>query len=186
MNKKFNKIFDEVILKIEGGFVNDPDDLGGITYMGISHNANPTWSGWPIVFEYIDDLKTGDILSNDFLMMLVKEFYYNEYYKKIHLDEIDNYNLCLELFDIAVNMGVLTAGKFLQKSLNILNRNEKYFKDLKVDGIIGEVTLNSIDCIFDLNQLIRVLNYYQMNRYIELCERDKKQEKFMYGWIKRV
>lgn len=186
MNITFNKIFDEVIIKTEGGFVNDPDDLGGITYMGISYNANPNWEGWSIVFDKMDSLKTGEILNNDFLMMLVKDFYYTEYYTRINLDKIDIYYLCLELFDIAVNMGVLTAGKFLQQSLNILNRNEKVFDDLRVDGIIGQKTIEAINKLIDTKPLIRVLNYFQMDRYIKLCEKHPEQEKFMYGWIKRV
>lgn len=31
--------------------------------------------------------------------------------------------------------------------------------------------------------LVRVLNIMQGQRYIEICERNPKQEQFFYGWI---
>ena len=37
---KFDEEFDKVILA-EGGYVNDPDDAGGETYLGISRKNNP-------------------------------------------------------------------------------------------------------------------------------------------------
>mgnify|MGYP002957326922 CR=1 FL=1 len=36
----FNEEFKKVIL-VEGGYVNDPDDAGGETYLGISRRYNP-------------------------------------------------------------------------------------------------------------------------------------------------
>lgn len=41
----FDKEFEKVVF-VEGGYVNDPDDAGGETYLGISRKNNPKWSGW--------------------------------------------------------------------------------------------------------------------------------------------
>ena len=50
----FNIEFEKLILA-EGGYVNDSDDAGGETYLGISRKNNPNWSGWKL----IDSIKKG-------------------------------------------------------------------------------------------------------------------------------
>jgi lysozyme family protein len=52
------------------------------------------------------------------------------------LDQYDEKN-AIELFDIAVNMGVATSAKTLQNALNLMNRNQS-FPDLKVDETPGK------------------------------------------------
>src|SRR2546426_796362 len=37
------------LLKVEGGYANDPRDPGGETYKGISRVFWPNWSGWPLI-----------------------------------------------------------------------------------------------------------------------------------------
>ena len=44
----FNEEFKKVIL-VEGGYVNDPDDAGGETYLGISRRYNPNSKIWNII-----------------------------------------------------------------------------------------------------------------------------------------
>ena len=41
------------ILKHEGGYVDNPNDIGKETYGGISRKYNPNWEGW----KFIDDWK---------------------------------------------------------------------------------------------------------------------------------
>ena len=36
----------------EGGYNNDPDDVGGETYKGIARNYHASWEGWKIVDMY--------------------------------------------------------------------------------------------------------------------------------------
>lgn len=36
-------------LKFEGGYVNDPDDSGGETFLGISRVNNKSWKGWKLL-----------------------------------------------------------------------------------------------------------------------------------------
>ena len=50
----FDIEFEKLILA-EGGYVNDHDDAGGETYLGISRKNNPNWSGWKL----IDSIKKG-------------------------------------------------------------------------------------------------------------------------------
>ena len=48
----FDEEFKKVIV-VEGGYVDDPDDIGGETYLGISRRYNPNSKMWNI----IDDIK---------------------------------------------------------------------------------------------------------------------------------
>lgn len=48
MNENFLKSYD-ILIKHEGGYVNDPDDKGGETYKGIARKFNPDWKGWKII-----------------------------------------------------------------------------------------------------------------------------------------
>ncbi|KKK91248.1 hypothetical protein LCGC14_2714870, partial [marine sediment metagenome] len=49
-----------------------------------------------------------------------------------------------EVFDTAVNSGPERSAIFLQRTLNLLNRNEKVFDDLKVDAWAGDTTLEAM------------------------------------------
>ncbi|MBI9055515.1 MAG: hypothetical protein JEY96_16955 [Bacteroidales bacterium] len=176
-------------LLIEGGYVNDPNDRGGETYRGISRKFHPNWQGW----EYIDELKRngGNIPRNTILQIpelenLVNEFYKVKFWDVNRLDYIESQEIAEEIFDTGVNMGVKTASKMLQSALNLLNRNERDFKDLVVDGAIGRITLSIVNAINDYRPLLKTLNGLQFTRYVNICKSRPDQEKFFIGWLKRV
>ena len=59
--------FDEAIKKIldhEGGYVNNPKDKGGETYMGISRKAHPKSKVWSIIDKVTIKYKTVSELIN--------------------------------------------------------------------------------------------------------------------------
>lgn len=101
----------ELILKHEGGYVNDPDDPGGETNFGISKRSYPN--------ENIKDL------TRDRAKMLYKR----DYWDRVRGDELP-WPLAVIAFDMAVNAGVGTSIKLLQESLGVT-----------VDGALGPVTL---------------------------------------------
>ena len=166
MTINFKKAFKEII-GIEGGYVNNINDKGGETKFGISKKAYPNL-----------DIK-------NLTLRQAEDIYYNDYWFELKLDYINDYNIALELFDTAVNMGRYKASTILQESLNLLNRNEKNFKDLYVDGVIGHKTILAYDKV-DKQILLKVLNGLQFCHYVKICERDKTQEVFFNGWMKRV
>jgi lysozyme family protein len=94
-----------------------------------------------------------------------------------------------ELLDTGVNMGVGTASKFLQRALNTLNAEGKYYPDITVDGAIGQMTLASLKAFLAHRGdnghvvLVRMLNALQGVRYIEIAEAKPSQEAFIYGWF---
>jgi len=155
------------VLKIEGGYVNNPNDKGGETKYGISKRSYPNVDIKNLTLEH------------------AKQIYYNDYWFNIKLNYIDNYSIQLELFDTAVNMGQYKAQTILQESLNLLNRNERNFKDLAVDGVIGKNTILAYNKV-DKKVLYKVLNGLQFMNYVHIVERDKTQEVFFNGWMLRV
>ena len=104
--------FIPIILKHEGGYVNDPKDSGGETKYGISKRAYPNV-----------DIKN---LTLD----QAKEIYKRDYYDRMKLDRITNELLALHVFDFGVNAGVSRAIKHLQSVAGV-----------HIDGIIGKDTI---------------------------------------------
>ena len=95
------------VLQREGGYVNNPNDLGGETNKGITYrtyNAYRKSKGLPPKsVKYISDEE-------------VKDIYYNNYYKASGADKISDPKLSAYVFDTAVNMGVSRAKTFLSQS----------------------------------------------------------------------
>lgn len=190
MSEIFDKAFAHTI-QIEGGFVNDPNDRGGMTYKGISRKNFPSWEGWPLMDMLIkDEYKTSTInkiLEADReLQKKVKEFYYQEFWWKLRLDDIQDEAVQMELFDTGVNMGKGRAGQFLQKGLNLLNRKGKDYPDIKVDGQIGPNTLKAFRACKRKENLYKILNVLQGAYYVKIAENDPSQEAYMNGWLTRV
>ena len=177
-NDAFNKTMGH-----EGGYVNDPDDAGGETYRGIARKYNAHWDGWNL----IDDMKPN--IDNVALDPYVRKFYEERYWDVNGLDDFEDQAVANEMFDTGVNMGIGRAAKFLQESLNYLNRNGSLFADLVVDGAIGKASLsamNEIESHNDTEILLIMLNVCQGRHYMEYMKKSPTQEKYARGWFKRV
>jgi lysozyme family protein len=104
----------------------------------------------------------------------------------LRLDEIGSQNIANELFDTSVNMGQVIAATFLQRALNVSNRQQKDYPDLVVDGKIGPKTISATNTHPRIGQLFKLLNTLQGARYISICESNPSQEKYLTGWMERV
>ena len=165
------KIINEII-RIEGGYVNDPRDSGGATKFGITEKVARAhgYKG------HMCDLPH----------YIAFDIYSARYWDSVRADDMPD-ALAEEVVDTAVNMGVTRAGKFLQRALNALNNQNKLYSDLVVDGDIGRATIAALRAYLskrEENVLIKALNCLQGAYYIELSERRQKDERFVYGWIK--
>ncbi len=167
-NEKFFYCFEKVV-GFEGGYVNDSVDRGGETKYGISKRA----------FPYLD---IANLTLDD-----AQAIYYKKYYASafMNLEKIEDKDLCLELFESAVLMGVKTVAQNLQKALNYMNDNGRLYDDLRVDGWIGEKSFKALKKV-NPKLVIKVLNGLQFNRLVKIVERNKEQERFFKGWLKRV
>ena len=108
----WNSAFD-LLMKVEGGYVDNPNDKGGKTKYGISQKSYP----------FIDIAS----LTID----KAKEIYKKDYWDRCKCDFLPD-ALSVAVFDFAVNSGVKTSIKVLQQALGV-----------KADGIIGNQTIGA-------------------------------------------
>lgn len=155
------------------GYVNDPDDSGGETNFGITR-AVAMENGYNGAMSVIPYAK-------------VMEIYKRQYWDKLRCDEIQNQMIAEEMFDTAVNCGPNTAGKFLQRALNVMNKDEKVYGDITVDGGVGPITLRTLGAALAggyANEIFKLMDGYQTERYSAICEADPKKEKYICGWVR--
>lgn len=118
----FNISFNKIILT-EGGYVNDPYDKGGETYLGISRVHHPDSLMWPLIDEIKELYGTKNITSrlkeNNIITAEAREIYKKDYWDKLRLDEIPNQRVAHEVFDDAVNRGVGAAIKTIKLVLGL-------------------------------------------------------------------
>ena len=129
----FNIEFEKLILA-EGGYVNDSDDAGGETYLGISRKNNPKWIGW----KTIDSIKkiygnkniTARLKENESLTNNAKLLYKINYWDVLELDDIPNQDIAHQLFDTCVNCGKSIAIRIAQQAL-LMTVTGKWSDELK-------------------------------------------------------
>ena len=100
----FNKII-EVVLQHEGGYVNDPNDLGGETKYGITKRFYP------------------DVDIKNLTKEQAKTIYHTDYWRRGRCDEVPSY-LRHIYFDMCVNFGQGGAVKVLQRTANGKNKEK--------------------------------------------------------------
>ena len=169
-------LIDEVI-KIEGGYSNDPSDLGGETMYGITVEVARK-NGY-----------TGEMC--DMPMDVARTIYRKKYWTEPQFDRVGEVNMSVarELFDTGVNMGVGKASEFLQISLNAFNRQGKDYPDIAEDGELGNASLQALHQYMarrglrGVPTLLKALNCLQGARYIEISRARQKNEDFVFGWL---
>ena len=151
--------FDEIIEKVlehEGGYVNDPKDLGGETKYGITKRFYP------------------DIDIKNLTIEQATDIYKSDYWDKNKVESLPQ-NLWHIYFDMCVNMGKRTAVKVLQRAA--VNKG----KDIEVDGGLGPMTIEALKGV----ELDRV-RAFRVKYYVDLITARPEQEKFYLGWFRRA
>jgi lysozyme family protein len=172
----FNVAFEAVLGK-EAGFSDDPRDSGGRTKRGITEAVARA-------FGYAGPM---NLLGFD----QAKAIYRSRYWDALQLDQVASAAPAVagELFDTAVNQGTDQAATFLQRTLNVLNKEGSWYPDVKADGRIGSMTIAALREYVRRRGaegqvvLLRALNALQGAFYVELAERRAKDEAFVYGWL---
>jgi len=154
--------FNDAIVKTlakEGGakFTDVPDDKGGATKYGISQTAYPN-----VDIRNLTEQQARDIYKRD-------------YWDRVRGDDVSSQLIAENLFDIAVNMGVRTASRLAQTTLDIK----------PADGIIGSASLGVINRQDEKDFLIH-FTLAKVAYYASLCNKDRTQSKFLLGWINRA
>ncbi|MEM7017774.1 MAG: glycosyl hydrolase 108 family protein [Pseudomonadota bacterium] len=164
--------FAATLLKHEGGFVDDPDDLGGATNKGVTLRtfqgvAKPILGVEPT----LENLKA---LTDEQALKIYKA----RYWDKIRGDEFELQELADIVFDFYVNAGA-NASKLLQATLNDMGA------EIGVDGGIGPATMAALK-MRDQIEVYRLYKEGRANYYHRLVRRIPSQKKFLKGWLNRV
>ncbi len=153
--KSYNEIIEKV-LEHEGGYVNDPKDLGGETKYGITKRFYP------------------DVDIKNLTVEQAKEIYKKDYWDRNRVESLPQ-NLWHIYFDMCVNMGKRTAVKVLQRAANNKGKN------IDVDGGLGPATIGALKGV----ELDRV-RAFRVKYYVDLITARPEQEKFFLGWFRRA
>jgi lysozyme family protein len=147
---KFDEAFD-LLIDHEGGYVNHPSDPGGETKYGISKRAYPN-----------EDI-AGLTLER------AKLIYKRDYWDKVEADNLPA-EIRFDVFDVAVNSGVRTAVRMLQRAAFA-----------EADGVIGPRTRLAIKSMNPLVMFARI-NGARLAFMADL----PTWNTFGRGWAKRI
>ena len=158
MKENFEKCL-EMLLVHEGGFVNHPEDPGGMTNLGVTKKVWEEWVGHDVSEKEMRNLTP----------LMVAPLYKRKYWDACRADELVS-GLDYAVFDFAVNSGVGRAAKTLQACVGVTP-----------DGGIGPATLAAVKTK-DPKELIENLCDKRLNFLQSLST----FATFGKGWERRV
>ena len=177
---------------VEGGWVKDPNDLGGETIWGITKvtayedEYRHLWQQ----FNWNGDMKT---MPKEMAYAIYKQGWWD----RMNLDEVAEYSwpLAERLFDFAINAGRKNCAQSFQMVLNSLNRQQKLWSDINPLGtIIGPMTIKALDDSVRtfkndphyIQQLCMLMFSMQNYHYVNISLARSANEEFTKGWVNRV
>jgi lysozyme family protein/LysM repeat protein len=171
--KKFHKI-SKIILRHEGGYVDDPTDKGGKTNMGIA------WKTWLTYAK--SDLGLEPTTSN--LKNITSEqaeiIYRKRYWEPKGFCKVVNDKVGLMIYDWTITSG--GAGKEVQKLLT-----NEFKKDVGIiDGAIGSKTIQAVNNVENQKLLLERIAAIRREYYHMLVKNRPKNSKYIKGWLNRV
>lgn len=171
----FSKI-SSVILQHEGGYVNDPNDRGGETNMGITI---ATWRAYA----------SGDLgieATSNTLRNMTKEqaevIYYNHYWEPKGFCKLESTKIALMIYDWTI-----TSGRAITQIRKMLHN--EYNINLVVNNTMDDDMIHCINAIEDQGQLLSRIAEIRKEYYRSLTITDgepNSQVRFLNGWINRV
>jgi lysozyme family protein len=157
MKENFDKCL-KMLLSHEGGFVNHPEDPGGITNLGVTKKVYDEWTGRESTEQEMRDLTPEDVAP----------IYKKNYWDRVKGDSLPS-GLDWACFDWAVNSGSGRPAKAVQRAVGAT-----------ADGAIGPATLGLI-MEKDPKFIIEYVHDVRQDFYKSL----KTFETFGRGWTRR-
>lgn len=162
--------------RAEGGFVDNPKDSGGATNHGITEQVARAHG-------YLGDMRD---LPKDRALEIAKEQYWNI----MRLDEVAALSVPVaeEMFDSGFLCGQARVVTWLQRLLNVANRQTFDYPDVTADGLMGKLSIAAMRAYLKKRGsngeivLFNSLNGLQSAYLTELAERRVKDEEFWFGW----
>ena len=155
------------ILKWEGGFVDDPDDLGGATNRGVTIGTYATYckkKGYPA--PTVERLKN---LSEKDWAEILKTLYWDRW----KADNIKSQSVANILVDWVWASGV-NGIKIPQQVLGVT-----------VDGIVGAKTLAALNAR-NPKELFEEIKEARVQFIEDICRKRPANNKFKKGWLNRI
>ena len=160
------------VSRMEGGFVDDPADPGGITNYGVSLRFLKSQG-----LDVGDIDGDGDIDADDIRALtpeLAARVLRRVFWDVFPLDIVPD-PLAVAVYDTAVNMGIGQASRLTQKALG-----------LEADGCWGPMTWAAIkNCSAPHIVALSLVNYRRA-RYTALVRNNPALGKFSRGWENRM
>lgn len=171
---------------VEGGYVNNSNDLGGETNHGITKATSLEWKSLWSKYNWDGNMRTMPLA-------LAYDIYTQGWWNKLRLDDVAKIHpvLCDRLFDWGINAGRQRGVFALQDLLNVCNRQQKDYKDIAVDGGMGPGTLGALQSFVNvrgkagLRYLIDTHSSLQKAYYVDISKSRQANEEFTNGWLQR-
>jgi len=159
------------VLKVEGGYSDNPHDSGGKTKYGITQKT----------FDEYQRKTGGDQAPVQWIDIFTsRQIYKKMYWNKARLDEFKDQKAANIVFDQCVNAGVFQAVFRVQHVLAYVGRFS-----VRADGIIGPKTLASINEAPKHSFCLEYIKQTQLF-YTRLVQKRPKDLIFISGWIRRT
>lgn len=155
------------ILQWEGGFVNDPNDLGGATNKGITIGTFAEYKkrkGQKA--PTVTDLKN---ISDAEWYNVFKSLYWDRW----KADEIKNQSVA----NILVDWVWASGSHGIKRPQRLLG--------VKADGIVGKQTIAAVNAM-DAATLFKMIKDDRAKFIDEICKARPKNEKYRKGWMNRI
>jgi lysozyme family protein len=153
----------KVILRHEGGYVNDPRDPGGRTNLGVTQATLESYLGRRVTEAEMRALKPADVAP----------IYRARYWDAMRCDDYPA-GAALSVFDFGVNAGIRRGVRYLQMIVGAVQ-----------DGIAGPGTTAAVQAFVSANGAAELIRRYANARrgyYKQLSHFDR----FGKGWLRRV
>ena len=157
MKQNFDKCL-EMVLVHEGGYVNNKNDRGGMTNLGVTRRVYEDWVDQPVSEQEMRDLTPEDVAP----------IYRKNYADRIHFDSLPS-GVDWACLDWAINSGASRPAKAIQRAVGATT-----------DGVIGPKTLQLVaekdpKFIIDYVYTVRQAFYESLDDY----------KHFGRGWTRR-
>lgn len=167
------------VLEHEGGYVNNPLDLGKRTNYGVTQKVYEQFIGRKLVGPDTDAPKGQPMSEAETVMRTMPKgnaiaIYKKNYWDVIQGDKIKQYAVAAVIFDQAINRGHVAAVKQAQRVLGLTQ-----------DGKMGPVTLATLNGVKDTDFIPKYLAE-SITAYKTIVANNPSQSVFLNGWLKRV
>lgn len=173
----------KIVYQYEGGYADDPLDMGRQTYRGISRGYNPYWPGWAVIDVLIKDGKKIEVGGVAELDRLADAFYRSKW-DILRLGELKNSELAIKLYQQSILMGSAWSVMRLQEALNLY-----CLSGVSCDGVMGAATVKACNVAEAGGKtvfLIRSLKTAQISHHEDTVKRKPDQSRFLCGWSNRA